>query len=165
MKDQALVTTKTIEDMMDGVLPWSETHRIMSSFKDADRFDKYVSVLQSRVSWDNQIILPLTPHLFIVKKENEYIVKCTCSHEFGDYRKNWKTKALIYVRDTEEKLEAVWRGPRQPDPEKNEVREFYCPGCATQLEVDAVPPGYPILINFLPDLEAFYEEWLDRPLP
>jgi acetone carboxylase, gamma subunit len=165
MSEQTIVTKRALEDMMDGKLPWPDVHRIMSSFKDPDRFDKYVEILQSRVPWEEPIILPLTPHLYIVKKGNEYLVKCDCGHEFCDYRKNWKTKALIYVRDSEDSLEEIWRGPRKPDPNKNEIREFYCPGCGTQLEVDAVPPGYPILMNFLPDLETFYREWLGRPLP
>jgi acetone carboxylase gamma subunit len=46
-----------------------------------------------------------------------------------------------------------------------EIREYICPGCATLLEVDAVPPGWPVIFDFLPDLEGFYEEWLGRPLP
>jgi acetone carboxylase gamma subunit len=29
---------------------------------------------------------------------------------------------------------------------------------------DVVPPGYPIAFNFLPDLEAFYADWLGEPL-
>jgi acetone carboxylase gamma subunit len=31
--------------------------------------------------------------------------------------------------------------------------------------VDAVPPGFPIIFDFLPDLEGFYEGWLGRSLP
>jgi acetone carboxylase gamma subunit len=92
-------------------------------------------------------------------------VKCLCGYDFGDYRHNWKTSALINVRDTDEKMQELWPGPRSPDPEKNEIREFFCPSCGRQLEVDAVPPGYPILANFTPNLEAFYRDWLGRPLP
>jgi acetone carboxylase gamma subunit len=33
------------------------------------------------------------------------------------------------------------------------------------LEVEAVPPGYPVVHDFLPDLEGFYSEWLGRELP
>lgn len=29
---------------------------------------------------------------------------------------------------------------------------------------EAVPPGYPVIHSFQPDLEAFYEKWLGRPL-
>jgi len=32
------------------------------------------------------------------------------------------------------------------------------------LEIEAVPPGYPIVHSFQPDLEAFYRDWLKRPL-
>ena len=45
------------------------------------------------------------------------------------------------------------------------LREFYCPGCYTLLEVEACPPGYPVQFDFLPDLEAFHEKVLGRPLP
>lgn len=33
------------------------------------------------------------------------------------------------------------------------------------LAMDAVPPGYPILANFTPNLEVFYRDWLGRQLP
>ena len=29
----------------------------------------------------------------------------------------------------------------------------------------AVPPGYPPVHDFVPDLEGFYKEWLGRELP
>ncbi len=45
-----------------------------------------------------------------------------------------------------------------------ELREFYDPIDGTLLYVETVPPGYPIIHNFEPDLEAFYTEWLGRPL-
>jgi len=156
----------TLGQMIDGELPWDDVHHVQSSYKDPKRFDTYVKVLQSRVEWDDPIILPLGPYLSIVKnKDDIYAVKCICSHEFGDYKNNWKLSALINVRDDEESLAEIWPGPRSPDPDKNEIREFFCPGCGIQLEVDAVPPGYPILANFTPDLEAFYQEWLGRDLP
>jgi acetone carboxylase gamma subunit len=45
------------------------------------------------------------------------------------------------------------------------VREYYCPGCSTQLEVEAVPRGTPPDFEFLPDLDTFYRDWLGKPLP
>lgn len=160
------VDESTLGLLIDGQLPWDDVHHIQSSYKDPKRFDTYVKVLQSRVSWTDPIILPLSPYLSIVKNSaGVYAVKCLCGHDFGDYKNNWKTAALINVRDTEKTLEELWPGPRSPDPEKNEIREFFCPDCGRQLEVDAVPPGYPILANFTPNLEAFYRDWLGRPLP
>jgi acetone carboxylase gamma subunit len=154
-----------IANLIDGKLPWEMVKSIMSSPKDRDRFDKYVEILQDGVSWLEKILLPLGEHLYIVEKQGQRIVKCDCGYEFGDYRQNWKLRSLISVRDTEEKLDDIYPGPRKPAPSLSEVREFYCPGCGTQLEVEAVLPGYPITFSFLPDLDAFYSEWLGRPLP
>ncbi len=46
-----------------------------------------------------------------------------------------------------------------------EIRELICPGCATLLEVEAAPPGTPIVFDVLPDLETPYRDWLKTPLP
>ncbi|MFQ5699568.1 MAG: acetone carboxylase subunit gamma [Myxococcota bacterium] len=154
-----------IEKLIDGELAWTAVQDMMKSPKDPDRFDKYVAILQSRVPWDDPILLPLTPVLFIVARDGERIVKCRCGHEFGDYRVNWKLSSLIHVRDCEETLGEIYRGRELPDPGWIQLREYLCPGCATQLEVEAVPRGCPPDFEFLPDLDAFYRDWLGRPLP
>ncbi len=154
-----------VEKLIDGVLPWPAVQDMMKSPKDPDRFDKYVEILQGRVPWKERILLPLTPHLFIVARAGERLVKCRCGHEFGDYRVNWKLSALIHVRDTEESLAEVYRGRELPDPAWIQLREYVCPGCGTQLEVEAVPRGCPPDFEFLPDLDTFYRDWLGRPLP
>ena len=51
-----------------------------------------------------------------------------------------------------------------PDPRWNELREYYDPVSMTLLDVESVPPGYPVVHEFLPDLETFYADWLGRPL-
>ena len=157
--------SNVITDLITGQLPWEQTKRIMSDYKDADRFDKYIAVLQASVLWKEQILLPIGEHLYIVQKSAERVVKCDCGQEFGDYHKNWKLSALIRVRNTQASLEPIYSGPRKPDPKWMEIREYLCPNCATLLEVEAVPPGWPVIFDFLPDLESFYEEWLGRPLP
>lgn len=73
--------------------------------KEEDRFDHVLRMEQKPVPWPDKIVLCLQENLYIVQKGEERIVKCTCGHEFCDYRKNWKIEALIYVRDTEKK----WR--------------------------------------------------------
>ena len=153
-----------IRDLIDGRLPWPTTKQIMSDFKDAERFETYIEILQERVSWKERILLPLGEHLYIVQKGKEQIVKCDCGHEFGPYTDNWKLSASIFVRDNDEKLEEIYPGARKCDPDWMEIREYYCPGCQTQLETEAVTPGYPIVFDFVPDLEAFYRDWLKKPL-
>ena len=45
-------------------------------------------------------------------------------------------------------------------PVEMELREYYDPLDGTLLDVELVPPGYPIVHNFEPDLEAFYNDWI-----
>ena len=56
-------------------------------------------------------------------------------------------------------------GTELPDPAWVQVREYSCPGCGPQLEVEAVPRGCPPDFEFLPDLDTFYRDWIGRPLP
>ena len=140
---------KTIEALVDGTLPWSDVKHIMSSFKDKDRFQKYVQVLQSRVSWPEKILLPYGLHLYIVEKNDKSrVVKCDCGYEFGDYKRNWKLGANIFVRDTKEKMTEIYPEMLAAETDWMELREYYCPGCFTLLEVEALPPGYPIVFDF-----------------
>jgi len=157
-------TKQDLEDLYDGRLPWPKVKEIMSRPKDDDRFEKYIEILQERVPWSERILLPVNEHLYIVEKDGERIVKCDCGQEFGDYRINWKLNALIFVRDNRAKLEEIYPGIKCPDPNLCEVREFYCPGCAAMLKVESVPLGYPIIFDFLPDIDSFYRDWLGRPL-
>ncbi len=158
-------TQETIFDLVAGKLPWQTLKEMMSSFKDSDRFDKYVAVLQGRMPWREKILLPLGPHLFIVRKEDGSIVtKGESGYEFGDYRLNWKLKARIFVRNTTEHYRELYPEMMHADPQWMELREYYDPSDGTLLEIETVPPGYPILHTFQPDLEAFYNNWLKRPL-
>jgi len=157
---------ETIKELIEGRLPWERLKWIISGYKDEDRFFKVIEVLQENVPWKEKILLPLTDDLYIIEKDEERIVKCFCGHEFGDYRENWKLKALIHVRDTEEEVEELYPSAYETRPplELCEIREYYCPGCGNQLEVEVVPFGYPIIFDFLPDLDTFYREWLESPL-
>jgi acetone carboxylase, gamma subunit len=203
---------ETLRDLVDEKLPRAQVRAIQSGYKDTDRFDKYVEILQERVGWPEQIVLPFGEHLFITVPSAgkpadgstegtgkpadgstegtgkpadgstegtgkpadgstegaaapSYVVRCECGHEFCDYRENWKLEALINVRDRVEDLREIYPEKMHGDPDWNVLREFFCPGCKTLLEVEAVPPGYPPVHDFVPDLEGFYEDWLGRPLP
>jgi acetone carboxylase, gamma subunit len=154
-----------LERLVDGQLPWHRVQEIMKDAKDSDRFEKWLQILQKRVSFNEPILLPLTPSLFIVQKGAQRVVKCRCGHDFGDYRVNWKLSASIYVRESEDAFEEIYHGREKPDPAWTQIREYYCPGCSSQLEVEAMPRGAPPDFEFLPDLDTFYREWLGRPLP
>jgi acetone carboxylase, gamma subunit len=155
-----------IKELIEGKLPWERVKWITSGYKDADRFEKYIEVLQDSMTWKERILLRLTEDLYIVEKGQDRIVKCSCGHDFGDYRENWKLKALVYVRHTDEEIEELYPSTYESKPPLDlvEIREFYCPGCANQLEVELVPFGYPVIFDFLPDIDAFYRDWLGKPL-
>jgi acetone carboxylase, gamma subunit len=156
----------TLRDLVDEKLPRGAVRAIQSAYKDPGRFDQYVALLQSRVPYDEAIVLPFGEHLNIVHMGGgAYIVRCDCGHGLGDYRENWKLSSLMRVRRTEEELREIYPAQMAGDPRWNELREFFCPGCKTLLEVDVAPPGYPISHDFLPDLEGFYRDWLGRTLP
>ncbi len=159
-----VISKQELRLLVEGKLDWDKTKALISGYKDEDRFQKFVEVFQEKVSWEERILLPLSDRLFIVEKGEDRVAKCICGYEFGDYRENWKLRALIYVREGEEEIEELYPYPSRPDPRYCEVREYICPGCGNLLEVDCVPFGYPVIMDVLPDLDTFYSEWLGKPL-
>ena len=98
--------------------------------------------------------------------QNQRVVKCECGHEFGDYRQNWKLGCKVRVRRTAAAMREVYDpAPACPEPGWQEIREFFCPDCATQHAVEVVAPGYPAVFEMLPDLDKFYRDYLGIPLP
>jgi acetone carboxylase gamma subunit len=157
---------ETIEDLVDENLEWSQLHEMMSKFKDDDRFQQVRAVLQERVDWDDPIVLPYADHLYVVAKpDDRWMIKCDCGHEFCEHDENWKREALIRVRDSEADYRDIYPEGMHPHPDYMELREFFCPGCKTLLEVTNTMPGYPLVHEFEPDIETFYEEWIDEPVP
>jgi acetone carboxylase gamma subunit len=160
-------TKEQVKNLVDGRLDWETTTRMLTMPKDRERFQIYLEVLQERVTWKDRIILPLGPALYIVQsaKNKQWVTKCRCGHEFGDYRSNWKLCAHIHVRDTLESMEEVYPNLLAPDTRWQVYREYYCPQCATQLDVEAPTPWYPVIHDFEPDIDTFYQDWLEMPIP
>ena len=162
----AQLTEATLGMLVDEKLPRLEVKEIQSSYKEPDRFDKWLRVLQERVDYSDPIVLPVGEGLNIVRlAPGELTIRCDCGHDFCAHTRNWKMHASIFVRDDDEKLGEIYPKMAHCDPEWMELREFLCPSCARLLEVEAVPPGYPVTFDFLPDLEGFYRGWLGRPVP
>lgn len=156
-----------VRQLVDGTISLENSkHLLRMEKKDKGRFHTYIEVLQDNVSWDEKILLRMADHIFVVSKGNgERVVKCTCGHEFGDYRINWKLSSMIRVRETQKDINKVYHPePAAPEAEWQEVREFFCPSCAAQLAVEVVPPGYPVVFEMLPDIDRFYSEFLGTPL-
>jgi acetone carboxylase gamma subunit len=99
-------------------------------------------------------VTPLQESLYLVLKGKKVIVKCFCGYEFGDYKENWKLNAVVYPRNPEDN--EIFPKPLGADSNWVTMREFYCPGCGVQLEVEVVPHGHPIVFNAELNIEDFY---------
>jgi N-methylhydantoinase B/acetone carboxylase alpha subunit len=158
---------ETLEAMLDEKLSRREVKEIQSGYKDPDRFDKWLSILQDRVDWRDPIALPLGEALYVIRRlsDGELVIRSEAGHDFCRFDENWKMHAAVFVRDSDELLGEVYPKMAHCDPEWMELREFYCPESGRLLEVEAVTSGYPVVHDFLPDIEGFYSGWLGRELP
>ncbi len=156
-----------VQELIEGTIDFETLHRMLSSPKDSERFGMVLEILQEGVSWEDRILLPIGPNLFIVQRttDKRWITKCRCGHEFGPWKENWKLNALIHVRETPESLNELYPRLMSPDPTWQVIREYFCPGCATLLEVEAPTPWYPVIHDFEPDIAGFYKEWLGSEVP
>lgn len=159
-------TKKQVADLVKGDLDWETVHLMLSMPKDEDRYKLYMETLNENVDYDHKVILAMGPRLNVVERSDnqEIVVMCDCGHDFGDYRNNWKLNALIYVRDSVEKMEEVYPAIMAPDTSWQVYREYYCPSCGIQHDVEAPTPWYPVMHDIQPDLKTFFE-WLDMPAP
>jgi acetone carboxylase gamma subunit len=160
-------TQEQVNNMVAGTLDWDTTFRMLSMPKDAGRFAMYLHTLQSNVTFPDKIVLPLSPHMYIVQsvKTKQWIVKCDCGHEFCGYKENWKLFANIYVRDNAEAMAEVYPKFMAPDTNWQVYREYYCPSCGVMHDVEAPVPWYPVIHDFEPDIDTFYKEWVKMPMP
>ncbi|MGE4327218.1 MAG: acetone carboxylase subunit gamma, partial [Pseudodonghicola sp.] len=103
-------TKAKIKDLVDGKIDRDTLQTMLSTPKDADRFVKYLEILQEQVPWDDKIILPLGPKLYIVQRpsDKKWVVKSQAGHEFCDWRENWKLYAVMRVRETAEEMEELY---------------------------------------------------------
>lgn len=168
MSESTGVSKELIEQLIDGTIDAENATRLIRmGRKDKERFFNYIAVLQERVEWSDQILLRLGDKVYVVINANKQrVTKCACGHEFGDYRQNWKLGCKIRTRKTIDEMSQVYdSAPAVPEPGWQEIREFFCPACASQLAVEVVAPGYPIVFEMLPDLDKFYDVYLGHPLP
>lgn len=161
------VSEEVLADMLDEKLSRRSVRDIQSGFKDAERFDTWIKVLQARAEYDDQIVLPVGEGLNIVKRasDGEFMIRTDAGADLCRWDENWKMHTVMNVRNTNESLGEIYPKFAHCDPEWMELREYFCPVSGTLLEVEAVTPGYPVVHDFLPNLKGFYEGWLGRQLP
>jgi len=161
------VTPETLADLLDEKLSRRAVKDIQSSIKDPDRFDKWVALLQDRVDYDDPIVLPYGEGMNIVRRstDGELTIRTDAGADLCRWDENWKMHAPMFVRDTDDLYREIYPKLGHPDGTWQELREFYCPLSGRLLETEAVPPAYPVMHEYLPDIEGFYSGWLGRDLP
>ena len=160
------MTKELLADLLDEKLSRRAVHDIQSGHKDPDRFATWVALLQERAAYDDPIVLPFGEGLNIVRRrDGELVIRTDAGHDFCRWDQNWKMHAPMFVRDSDELYEEIYPKLAYPDGRWMELREYYCPISGQLLDTEAVPPGYPVIHEYLPDLEGFYRGWLGRAAP
>lgn len=97
----------------------------------------------------------ITEYLDIDLELEQWVCR-RCERELGDARRSYKEGCLVWARDPREVHRPVVEGPYSfaPDAEWCRVLEFICPGCATLVEVEYLPPGHPITHDIEIDIDA-----------
>ena len=88
----------------------------------------------------------LTPYLNIVEERSgRKVVVCSqCGFAYCEASENFEHYCLIYERSGAEIYPEKLSGSR----DWYTLREFYCPGCGVQIEVEATPMGNTILCHY-----------------
>lgn len=107
--------------------------------------------------------VPMTEYLLIDLSSERWLCRL-CGHDLGDARGNYKEGTLVYDRNPQEIHPPIidpekYEYTFSPDPTFCRILEFYCPGCATQLEAEYLPPGHPPTVDMLWDVDDLRARW------
>lgn len=96
--------------------------------------------------------------------DSESWVCASCGHAIGSAREDYKRGLLLYDRDPREIYPARLEAEHSfaPDPQWCRIVEFYCPGCATQVETEYLPPGHPLTRDIEIDVDALRRQVAER---
>ncbi|AHI03278.1 acetone carboxylase subunit gamma [Corynebacterium falsenii] len=160
-------TKEKVRDLVNGKIDDDTYQQMLSSPKDIERFPMYLEILQEQVPWDDKIVLPLGPKLFIVQQPDDkrWVIKSWSGHVFCDWNENWKMHALIRVRETAADMEEIYPRLMAPSTDWQVIREYIDPTSGDLLEVEAPVPWYPVIRDFEPDIDTFYKEWVGIDIP
>ena len=91
----------------------------------------------------NRELFDLTPYIKIVEdtKNTKIAICSTCGFAFCDAKDDYKLYSLVYERDPAD----IYPEHLAPDKDWAIYREFYCPGCGTQMEAEQCPPGMTLI--------------------
>ena len=96
----------------------------------------------------------ITEYLAIDLEKERWLCR-RCQRDLGSARENYKLGLVFRQRDPGEVHSSGLGEPRYtPDPQWCRLVEMFCPGCATLIEVEYLPPGHPITYDIEIDIDA-----------
>ncbi len=121
--------------------------------------------IEADVGLDRPNVYPMTPYLGI-DLQNEIWLCRKCGEELGSAEETYKRGLLVNERDPSEVHRPLigeeYQYTYAPKPEWCRLIEYYCPGCATQVETEYLPPGHPPVNEIDPDLEWLREHHMEE---
>ena len=89
-----------------------------------------------------------------------------CGHDLGEARESYKRGCLVRERDPREVHFPI--GPSKEfnfsfDPDWMRIIEFYCPGCATMVENEYLPPGHQLTWDIQLDIDKLKKSTASSP--
>jgi acetophenone carboxylase len=105
----------------------------------------------------------MTEYLELDLGAETWVCAC-CGHEIGPAREDYKRGLLLYDRDPRDIYPARIDAEHSfaPDPQWCRIVEFYCPGCATQVETEYLPPGHPLTRDIEIDVDSLRRQLAER---
>ncbi|MGV0848874.1 acetone carboxylase subunit gamma [Mycolicibacterium phlei] len=100
-------------------------------------------------------VITMTEYLGIDTVDRRWVC-LRCGHVIAPADSDYKRGLLLYDRDPRDIYPAGLPGERgfSPDPQWCRIVEYYCPGCATQVETEYLPPGHPLARDMAIDVDA-----------
>ena len=144
---QNMVERRKTHDLPEPVLfMFEELTQFSEGFRKELEFEeKFASSPDTELekSGSTKKIFALTPYVDIEEDANgtKLAVCSECGKILCGASENFKNYCLIYDRDPAE----IYPVPNTPDKDWMIFREFYCPGCGTQIETEGAPQGMPII--------------------
>ena len=131
---------KNILDFLDETASFSPTFKQQLETEEQLATKDWAPIGKMEVSKE---LFDMTLYVKIVEdEENNKIAICSkCGFAYCNAKEDYKLYALIYERDPAE----MFPEHLAPDKDWAVYREFYCPGCGTQVEVEQCPPGMTII--------------------
>ena len=159
---------EVIRDLAAGTLPWPQTKRIMSAYKDDDRFFKYHRrAARTASAGRSRILLPVGDHLFIVpERQRAASPNANAAMTSATIGRTGSSRPHIIVRNTEEGAARDLSQQRHSRSGVDGNPRVHLPrlrhACTKSKPARR---AIPIVHDFEPDLEGFYRDWLKQPLP